>query len=86
VCSGTTENRGTQYDWHRFFWDMLTDQDVPIEDLADIYVDTCPINWIDGEQGGMSDERLPIERLETSCDYHGYGYDWLQEKNNGQEH
>jgi len=86
-CSGTTENRGTQYDWQRFFWDMLTDQEVPIEDLADIYVDMCPTTWsTDDLSGSEGEDLLPIERLRLSCIYHSHAYDWLQEKNNGQEH
>lgn len=86
VCSGDLENRGTQYDWQRFFWDMRTDRNIPIEDLADIYVDMCPTNWLDGEQDSEPDARLPTERLEASCDFHGYGYAWLQERNNVQDH
>jgi hypothetical protein len=87
LCSGPLSNRGTWYDWHRFWWDMYTDQDVPIEDLVDIYVDVCPTNWEENKlDSGLRDDWLPIERLETSCDHHGYGDEWLQERSNGQDH
>lgn len=29
VCNGISTNRSTQYDWLRYWWDMLTDEGIP---------------------------------------------------------
>ena len=47
-CNVTEEElagKSTQYDFMRYLWDMATDENIPVEKLADIYVDMCPTNW-----------------------------------------
>ncbi len=79
-------NRGTQYDWMRYFWDMRTDSEVPIEDLTDIYVDTCPTTWAKNDAQISASEETPVGRLEASTTFHGYEDEHDDQKNNGVDH
>jgi len=36
VCGGTLVNRSSTYDWLRFYWDLATQQDVPVSSIADL--------------------------------------------------
>jgi len=79
-------NRSTQYDWHRFLWDMLTDEDIDPDKLADMYVDMCPTNWAKNDDEAIHDDLLPVKRLEFSADHHNEATAWSTWKNNGQDH
>lgn len=79
-------NRGTQYDWLRYLWDMRTDEGIPIEELADIYVDMCPTTWAKNDGEISSSEETPIGRLELSTEFHGREDEHDAQKNNGTDH
>jgi len=80
-------NRGTQYDWQRYFWDMLTDYStVDPEDLADVYVDMCPTNWAQNDDAVDHNDETPVKRLQLSTSHHGLGAKHATEKSNGQDH
>lgn len=77
--------RSSIYDWTRYFWDMASDENVPVETLADIYVDMCPTNWVAGP-GSVPNDNWPELRLERSADFHGAGPAHDAQKNNGVDH
>jgi hypothetical protein len=86
-CGGTKVNRGTEYDWMRFFWDMRTDEGVVLSTLVDLYDDMNPHTW--DENGGTtttSDD--PTARLSSAASglgttvYNAY----LAQKNDGVDH
>ncbi len=88
ACSvSDLSNRGTQYDWQRYFWDMLTDYTtVDPEDLADVYVDMCPTNWAQNDDAVDHNDETPVKRLQLSTTYHGLSTQHTAEKGNGQDH
>ena len=75
------QNRHTQYDWARFWWDMTTDEGIPPETLADIYIDMCPTNW--ATTGSSTTDELVRRRLEISATFHGKGTAYNNQKSNG---
>ena len=77
--------RSSIYDWTRYFWDMATDENVPVEALADIYVDMCPTNWVAGP-GSVPNDNWPEHRLDRSAGFHGHGAAHDAQKNNGVDH
>jgi hypothetical protein len=94
-CVGDLANRGTEYDWARFFWDMTLTAggDIDPEDLADLYVDLCPTNWQNAGDPDTSDtgapaEPWPIYRLELSAIHQGTAVEseWSVRKVWGQDH
>jgi hypothetical protein len=92
ACRGTLANRGTEYDWARFFWDMTLPSrgDVDPEDLADLYVDMCPTNWVYAGDPDTGQPPLPwpIDRLEQSAIHQGATMEaeWSARKGWGQDH
>lgn len=44
-CNGILENRGTEYDWLRFFWDLDTDQGVSTTSIYEIWNAANPHTW-----------------------------------------
>ncbi len=70
-CHEAIDNRGTAYDWTRFFWDMTvtTEGNIRPEDLANLYVDMCPTNWQSNGIQGLAD--VPIVRLRASAIHQG---------------
>jgi hypothetical protein len=84
---------GTQLDWHHYFWHMYAVQDVSIEDLAALYVDACPTNWLqydrDDPNGDTSDitwEAFPTHRFMQSAIQHGLLLKHNLEKVHGLSH
>jgi hypothetical protein len=62
MCAGPTTNRGTQYDWLRYFWDMVTDENVALDSLADVYDSMDPRSWdTNGSTATATDD--PVSRL-----------------------
>lgn len=45
MCSGTLTNRGTEFDWLRFWWDLTTDQAVSLATIGNIWNDANPHAW-----------------------------------------
>lgn len=79
--------KSTQYDWMRFWWDMLTDEGIAVETLSDIYVDMCPTTWDkDPQWYDTFDSQWPEWRLENSCDYHDEWDAWYSQRDNGVDH
>ena len=73
--------RGSQYDWTRFWWDMTTDQGIPPDRLADMYVDMCPTNWSRDGTGPTS--RQVWKRLEESAAFWGLSGAYNAQRDNG---
>ena len=82
--SGQLNNRGksSQYDWMRYYWDMATDEQVPVEKLVDVYVDMCPTDWTTSISTTFGDD-LPESRLRRSNIFHGLGAEHRRQKDNG---
>ncbi len=73
VCRPTFSNRGTEYDWLRFWWDMDTDQGLSTTDIFDIWDAADPYNWR-ATDSGSSD--YPSDRIYDACDTLGFLSDW----------
>lgn len=65
TCGGTVANRGTEYDWLRFWWDLTTDQDVYFTDCVEIFADANPHTWNATDSGSSSSD--PATRLRGSA-------------------
>ncbi|MEZ4321878.1 MAG: hypothetical protein R3F61_30665 [Myxococcota bacterium] len=101
-CGGSNlNNRGTSYDWTRFWWDMHTDNwtfvtttvdGVPVETLAEIYVEMGPQNWQINDVGGTNSANVPKNRLQTAASNVACApapnctTPYLQARDNGQDH
>lgn len=48
------ENRGTEYDWLRFFWDLSADEYVTYEQILDIWYEADPDAWNRDDAAGPS--------------------------------
>lgn len=77
TTGGNEENRSTVNDWAKLFWDMNNTVDgegIAIADLADLYVDMCPLTWAMTDMspfGGPADPgELPTQRLISSANHH----------------
>jgi hypothetical protein len=72
-CDGTLTNRGTQYDWLRYFWGLRTRQDALVDE-ADIWAlwDAAdPYDWGTtdaGLHGTCGTTEWPAERIECAAD------------------
>lgn len=85
-CGATSlANRGTVYDWSRFWRDMTaSDQgNVAPEVLADVYVDMCPENWRTNASGSQT---TPVGRLTDAAAANSVTSAYNNEKTNGQDH
>ena len=65
-CAGTWTNRGTEYDWMRFFWDLHTDQALNGTEIASLYDEMNPKNW-DSNGGTVTTTDDPVARLNSSA-------------------
>jgi hypothetical protein len=85
-CTDPLTNRGSQYDWLRYGWDMLTDEDVPIEDFVQIADNANPDSW--DPKGGTWWTTLddPIVRWYTAADGLGYLGAHEDQADNGLDH
>jgi hypothetical protein len=91
VCGSATSashtiGRSSQFDWMRYWWDMASDESVPMSDLADIYVDMCPTDWVAAPSTPIVDMNWPEKRLERSTAFHGYGSEHTTQRDNGVDH
>lgn len=67
-------NRSTAYDVSKFFWALTSDpvNRIPPEDLADLYVDTCPRGWsLNDQEWPLSPDELVTRRIELSATAQG---------------
>jgi hypothetical protein len=79
ICDAPLDNRGTPYDWLRFWWDLTTDQDVPFASCLDIYDWADPRNWRENDMEVWIDK--PSKRLRDAADDLGYLDEWDNEDN-----
>ena len=84
-CSGTMVNKGTQYDWMRFFWDMTTDEGVMPEDLGELYGLMEPHSF-DPKGLTLTVTDDPTFRLDVACGSMGLVAACDDQSNNGQDH
>ena len=85
-CTNPLTNRGTQYDWLRFWWDMVSpDEAIPFEDLVSTYDFMNPrIFDTNGSTATTSDD--PVDRLVTACSLMGISTPCANQDNNGVDH
>ena len=74
---GTLTNRGTEWDWLRFWWDLTTDQDVYCTDCMDIWNTANPDTW--NASGDGSGSNYPATRLRNAANTEGFLTEWDNE-------
>ena len=78
-------NRGSEYDWMRYFWDMHTDQDVDIHTLIKLDDNANPHDWDpDGSTSTANDD--PAQFWLFSAAITGVYTEHLNELDNGVDH
>ncbi len=81
----TNSNRGTELDWLRFWWDVVSNgHGIDFQDAAEVYQDAESYNWCAGSNFGtctFSDK--PERRVELAFSAAGYGSVYATEDNNG---
>jgi hypothetical protein len=68
-CSAKNlDNRGTELDWFRFFWDMYNLEDMAVSEILDVVADADPDTWDPGEdpEGSVGWIDYPDWRLWTA--------------------
>ncbi len=78
LASGPTTNRGTQYDWIRFFWDLETDQGMSTEEIFTVWDGADPHSWT--ASGSGSGAGFPAYELTLSAVLLGYGTEWTDQE------
>ena len=73
-CDGTLGNRGTEWDWLRFLWDLDTDEGVTTTTIFDIYDSSNPGSWT--VRGTGSGGSYPSARLRAAADTEGVLAEW----------
>jgi len=92
-CSGTLENRATELDWLRFWWDFMQEEStVSFTDCADIlgmairgdFITPAAAVWIDDATNSDPAVRRPPYRMRASADELGLLTEWdAQDNDNG---
>lgn len=66
VCPNDAHvNAGNEYDWERFWWDMVTDEGLSVATIMDIWDGANPDDW--NASGGFSGPNYPAQRLKASA-------------------
>jgi hypothetical protein len=77
-CTPAPQNRGTEFDWVAFLWNLSVDESISPEDIADIYVEarTGGDDWYD--TGNGSGSGYPAYELEEAAGRvnTGFGTSW----------
>jgi hypothetical protein len=73
-CDGTLTNRGSEYDWLRFFWEMDTQRGLTPADILDVWVTANPDTW--NATGDNTDSDNPASRLSAAAAAEGFGSAW----------
>lgn len=68
-CTGTLTNRGTEWDWLRFLWDLDTDEGVSTTTIFDIYNTANPNSW--NATGDGTGSAYPATRLRDAANTEG---------------
>lgn len=84
MCSGTLTNRGTEYDWLRFFWDMETDEGLDYDDLLSMWNGANPDTW--NATGDGTGANYPATRTRNSADALGFLTEWDNQDNDNGVH
>lgn len=85
----TINNKGTEYDWLRFWWDLHTDQSVSNNIIKNIWNDANPNNWNANGSGSSIDSCSPVgnepaERLRCAAQTNSVLAEWdLEDNYNG---
>ncbi len=65
-CPTTWSNRATEYDWLRFWWDMVTEHDLSTSTIGDIWAGADPDTWdADGDVYGDIEDSANTELNST---------------------
>jgi hypothetical protein len=81
MAGGSNNNRGTEYDWLRFFWDLDTDESMSFTDILTVWDDSNPRLWT--ASGGGTGSGYPAYELYLAAYYAGFGTDWTDQWDNG---
>ena len=73
-CTGTLTNRGTEWDWLRFLWDLDTDAGVSTTTIFDIYDSANPNSW--NATGDGTGSAYPATRLRDAANTAGVLTEW----------
>jgi len=89
MCDPPLDNRATEYDWLRFFWDLTYDQEVSPSTIYDIWDDADPNDWcrndtVDDMDTGTTDPPcssgdFPADRLRDAAHSNGVLTEWDNE-------
>ncbi|MFZ5479044.1 MAG: hypothetical protein ACOZNI_19895 [Myxococcota bacterium] len=74
TCTGTLTNRGTEYDWLRFLWDLDTNGGVSTTTIFQIYENAYPHTWV--AYGDSTGSGYPSSRLRNGADAAGVLTEW----------
>ena len=75
-CEVELAGRGTEVDWLRFWWDMVTDQALTDDEMFEIWTGASPDDWDPNAPSGYPDDQ-PAARLYTSAVIVGYNSTWI---------
>lgn len=73
-CTGTLTNRGTEWDWLRFLWDLDTDAGASTTTIFDIYNTANPNSW--NATGDSTGSAYPATRLRAAANTEGVLTEW----------
>jgi hypothetical protein len=68
VCGGAS-SKGVEYDWLRFGWDLVTDANMPVEDVFAIWDVANPQGWSSDGSGVAAD-------ISNAADWLGWGTEY----------
>ncbi|MCB9670167.1 MAG: hypothetical protein H6736_17480 [Alphaproteobacteria bacterium] len=75
-CATPYGNRGTEYDWLRFWWDIDTDGGLSTTDIADIWDLADPYAWRPTDSGTAPLPRLEIQQAFTDAGFQQAWTSW----------
>ncbi|MCK6528206.1 hypothetical protein L6R50_11830 [Myxococcota bacterium] len=67
-------NRGTEYDWLRFWWDMAYSGGLSVDDVFTIWAFAGPYDWNANDDGSPGDD--PSTRLQDAAGVLGFDSQW----------
>lgn len=69
--TGGSPNRSTEYDWLRFYWDLITDQGLGYDELLEIAVLADPADWQEEHAYMGTSPDWPANRLAEAAATYG---------------
>ncbi len=73
-ANGNCDNRSTEYDWLRFFWDLDTDTSLDTTTIFELFDQSDPDTWNADDSGAAGND--PAPRLRNAADGLGYLGAW----------